>query len=134
MNEFESILIQILKGLDQRKPEYVLIATNLGVLQIEIGNLEIAKQTFDSIFSMDWSHFDYTKESELMDKIFGEDLDKQYSDIFRKYYALAKFNAACLYSKLQDPERSISYLKEAVVLEPEIYNRVKFFLKKIFYL
>lgn len=50
LNEFESILIQILKDLDQRKPEYVLIATNLGVLQIEIGNLEIAKQTFDSIF------------------------------------------------------------------------------------
>lgn len=132
LNEFESILIQILKDLDQRKPEYVLIATNLGVLQIEIGNLEIAKQTFDSIFSMDWSHFDYTKESELMDKILGEDLDKQYSDIFRKYYALAKFNAACLYSKLQDPERSISYLKEAVVLEPEIYNRVKILSEKDF--
>lgn len=56
---------------------------------------------------MDWSRFDYKKESDFMDKILGDDSDKQYSDIFRKYYTHAKFNAACLYSKLQDPEKSV---------------------------
>ncbi|EMK09235.1 MULTISPECIES: TPR end-of-group domain-containing protein [Leptospira] len=132
LNEFESILIQFLKDSDQTRPEYVLIATNLGVLQIEIGKLETAKTTFDSIFSMDWSRFDYKKESDFMDKILGDDLDKQYSDIFRKYYAHAKFNAACLYSKLQDPEKSVSYLKEAAGLEPEIYNRTKILSEKDF--
>lgn len=132
LNELESILIQFLKDSDQRKPEYVLIATNLGVLQIEIDKLETAKITFDSIFSMDWSRFDYKKESDFMDKILGEDLEKQYSDIFRKYYAHAKFNAACLYSKLQDPEKSVSYLKEAAGLEPEIYNRTKILSEKDF--
>lgn len=37
LNEFESILIRFLKDSDQTRPEYALIATNLGVLQIEIG-------------------------------------------------------------------------------------------------
>ncbi|WP_061249314.1 TPR end-of-group domain-containing protein [Leptospira alstonii] len=134
LNELESITDQILKKSDSKKPEYVLIAANLGVLQTEIGDLDKAKQTFDSLFSMDWSRFDYQKDetSSFMDKIFGEDLDEQYSKIFKKYFALAKFNAACLYSRLGDAETSVSYLKEAIRLDPDVYDKQKILSEKDF--
>lgn len=125
--EFESILDGILKKADSRKPEYVLLATNLGVVHIQNGNLNRGKELFEKLFSMDWSRFDYQKDSsdDFMDKILGGDLNEEYSTIFKKYYALAKFNAACLYSKLEDPEQSVLHLKDAVRLEPSQYNKAK---------
>ncbi|PJZ57930.1 TPR end-of-group domain-containing protein [Leptospira barantonii] len=125
--ELESILDGILKKADVRKPEYVLIATNLGVIHIQNGNLNRGKELFEKLFSMDWSRFDYQKDhaDDFADKILGGSLDEQYATIFKKYYALAKFNAACLYSKLEDPEQSVLHLKDAVSLEPSHYNKAK---------
>ncbi|EMY75989.1 anaphase-promoting complex subunit 5 domain protein [Leptospira weilii serovar Ranarum str. ICFT] len=134
LNELESITDQILKKSDFKKPEYVLIAANLGVLQTEIGDLNKAKQTFDSLFSMDWSRFDYQKDetSSFMEKILGGDLDESYSKIFKKYFALAKFNAACLYSRLGDAETCVSYLKETIRLDPDVYDKQKILSEKDF--
>ncbi|PJZ43333.1 anaphase-promoting complex subunit 5 domain protein [Leptospira kmetyi] len=125
--EFETILEGILKKADARKPEYVLIATNLGVVHIQNGNLNRGKELFEKLFSMDWSRFDYQRDhsDDFADKILGGSLDEQYASIFKKYYALAKFNAACLYSKLEDAEQSVLHLKDAVRLEPSHYNKAK---------
>ncbi|TGM57114.1 tetratricopeptide repeat protein [Leptospira adleri] len=127
MNELEELTEQILQKTDLRKPEYVLIAGNLGVLYIQNENLEKAKELFQKLFSMDWSRFDYKKDKSALDmeKIIGPDINEQYADIFRKYFAMAKFNAACLYSRMEDASQAVSYLKEAVSLEPKTYDRKK---------
>ncbi|MBM9501059.1 tetratricopeptide repeat protein [Leptospira sp. 201903071] len=127
LKELEELTDQIFKKTDSRKPEYVLIAGNLGVLYIQNGNLEKAKDLFQNLFSMDWSRFDYQKDKSALDmeKILGPDIQEEYAAIFRKYFAMAKFNAACLYSKLEDASQAVSHLKDAISIEPEIYNRKK---------
>ncbi|MBM9579802.1 anaphase-promoting complex subunit 5 domain protein [Leptospira sp. 201903070] len=127
LEELEELTDRILQKTDSRKPEYVLVAGNLSAMHILSGNLEKAKQIFQNLFSMDWSRFDYQKNEMALDmeKIIGPDINEQYAVIFRKYFAMAKYNAACLYSKLEDPTRAISFLKEAVSLEPKTYDREK---------
>ncbi|AOP33461.1 anaphase-promoting complex subunit 5 domain protein [Leptospira tipperaryensis] len=127
LKELEELTDQILLKTDSRKPEYVLIAGNLGVIHIQNGNLEKAKDIFQNLFSMDWSRFDYQKDESALDmeKILGPDINEQYATIFRKYFAMAKFNAACLYSRLEDASEAVVHLREAVQIEPEVYNRKK---------
>ncbi|EKO35843.1 hypothetical protein LEP1GSC163_1144 [Leptospira santarosai str. CBC379] len=132
--ELGTIMEDVLKKTNSKKPEYVLIATNLGVIHIQNENLNQAKEVFESLFSMDWSRFDYKKDAtdDFADKILGGDLNEQYSKIFKQYYALAKFNAACLYSKLNDPEVSVFHLKEANELGPNDYDKNKILSEKDF--
>ncbi|PKA05734.1 TPR end-of-group domain-containing protein, partial [Leptospira ellisii] len=132
--ELESLIASVLQQTDVRRPEYVLIAANLGVIHVQNGNLERGKEVFDSLFSKDWSRFEYRRDSsyDYEDRVSGGDLNEQYSIAFRKYYAMAKFNAACLYSKLREPETSVSHLKEAVRLEPDQYNKDKILSERDF--
>lgn len=127
MYELEELTEQILQKTDSRKPEYVLIAGNLSALYMQNENLEKAKELFQKLFSMDWSRFDYQKDKSALDmeKIIGPDINEQYAVIFRKYFAMTKFNAACLYSRMEDAPHAVSYLKEAVSLEPKTYDRKK---------
>lgn len=124
----------ILKKMNSKKPEYVLTATNLSVIHIQTGNLEKAKEVAENLFSMDWSRFDYQKDETdtFAEKVLGGDLNEQYSTVFKQYYSLAHFNAACLYSKLEDPEKCVFHLKEANRIGPQNYNKAKILAEKDF--
>ncbi|TGK31129.1 anaphase-promoting complex subunit 5 domain protein [Leptospira gomenensis] len=133
--ELEILLSNVLRQIDVRRPEYVLFAANLAVIHVQNGNLEKGKEVFESLFAQDWSRFEYRKDtvSAFTNRALDEGPnDHQYTIAFRKYYAMAKFNAACLYSKLREPETSVSHLREAVRLEPEQYNKDKILSERDF--
>ncbi|MBW0433900.1 anaphase-promoting complex subunit 5 domain protein [Leptospira yasudae] len=134
LSELGALMGDILNNMNSKKPEYVLTATNLSVIHIQNGNLEKAKEVAENLFSMDWSRFDYQKDEKdtFADKVLGGDLNEQYSAVFKQYYSLAHFNAACLYSRLGDPEKCVFHLKDANRLGPQNYNKAKILAEKDF--
>ncbi|MCU0675456.1 MAG: hypothetical protein MUE69_22010 [Myxococcota bacterium] len=116
-----TLLTQILAVTSPKRPDYVLTASNLAVFQMQAGMVAEGEATLDALFSRDWSRFDYRSEPHERDLGLG-DLDEQYAQTFRVYYAMAKFNAACLYAQTHRPDLAVAALREATALHPAYYT------------
>ncbi|MBL4634894.1 MAG: hypothetical protein JKY56_13565 [Kofleriaceae bacterium] len=121
-----ALLDRILGSTSPKKPDFVLLTTNKGVLQFQQGNAAEAERTFETLFAMDWSRFDYKEDDDnFMAEILGGDLDAQLRDVFKQYYAMAKYNAACIYATRSGVQEAVSALHEATELYPPGYPAKK---------
>ncbi len=122
-----TLLEKMRDEISDKKPEYVLLTTNKGVLEYRRGDTTASEQTFDELFQKDWSRFDYDPSTKdpMMASILGGDLDAQIADVFRQYFAMAKFNAACVYANANRLEDSVAALREASQLN-DAYSAEKF--------
>ncbi len=122
-----ALLEKMRDEISDKKPEYVLLTTNKGVLEYRKGDASAAAQTFDALFEKDWSRFDYDPSTRdpLMASILGGDLDAQIAGVFRQYFAMAKFNAACVFANTGRTDDAVAVLREASQLH-ETYTIEKF--------
>ena len=109
------LLQRMLDKTKPTKPDYVLLASNLAVMNVMQKKLPEAEAVLDKLFAMDWSRFDYkrTDRDEMMEKILGGNLDEQISGVFRHYFAMAKYNAACIYGLTGRAELATTALRDA---------------------
>lgn len=129
--------IELLRRLgaaaSHKKPEYVLIHANLAALQVRAGRPTEAEATLDALFALDWRRFDYQAgEPDRFTASLGGDLDAKYARAFRTYFAMAKYNAACLYARTERPDRAFEMLREAVRLAPDAYPARKLLAERDF--
>ncbi|MEJ2466841.1 MAG: hypothetical protein P8045_14255, partial [Candidatus Thiodiazotropha sp.] len=122
-----ALLNRILEDTSPKKPEFVLLNSNRGVFEYRKGDKEKAAKTFDELFAMDWSRFDYEEdEDDAMNTILGGDLDAKIADEFWQYFAKARFNAACVYANLERQDEAVESLREATRIRPTEYTVEKF--------
>ncbi|MFO0725423.1 MAG: hypothetical protein U1E65_16690 [Myxococcota bacterium] len=121
------ILEEVAKKVNPKKPEVVLINSNLAVMHMQAKDPRAAEAVFDRLFQMDFSRFDYQpgEDDDMMSEILGGDLDAQIAAAFRQYYASAKYNAACLYALTERPELAVAALREALAKHPGPYDQKK---------
>jgi tetratricopeptide (TPR) repeat protein len=120
------MLSRIGGAVSTKKPDYVLVHSNLAVMQMLDKHYDDAEATLDALFALDWSRFDYEPDKDdMMTGILGRDLDAEYSRAFRIYYGMAKFNAACLYAQTKRSANAIAALDEAIELNPSGYGAEK---------
>ncbi|MEQ1565954.1 MAG: hypothetical protein ABMA64_09980 [Myxococcota bacterium] len=115
--------VRVLEGVLARTnpmhPDYVMISSNLAALHVRAGELAAAERVFDQLFAMDWSRFDPAPGSDgMVAELFGFDLDEQLRSAFRQYFAMAKYNAACLYGLTGRAEACARALREAAAAHP----------------
>jgi hypothetical protein len=117
---------RVQKETKPKAPEWVLHSANLAAMQSKAGRLDDAEATLADLFSRDWSRFDHDQPpDEFATKVLGGDLDVQYAQVFRRYWAQAKFNAACLYAQRGRPAEAVSALREAIRNAPAAYPAAK---------
>jgi len=122
-----ALLGKYIKETNNKKPQFVLLQTNKGVLEYISGDKKEAANTFDQLFSMDWGRFEYQEDpDDFMNEILGGDLDAQIASEFWQYFSLAKYNAACVYANVGREEESIEALYVAWQKNPK-----KYYLSKI---
>jgi hypothetical protein len=112
--------------IKRKDPTYVLLQSNRAVMHVLAGQLAEAEQVLDALFAADWSRFHYSAKKDDFALSLGlGDLDAQYAATFRIYFAMAKFNAACVYAKTARPDPAIDALREAIRLNPDGYPAAK---------
>lgn len=121
------VLERVAKKLNKKKPEQVLVQSNLAVMHIRAGDLGAAEGVFDKLFAADYSRFEHTpdEDDEALASILGGDLDAQIAAVFRQYWASAKYNVACLYALTARPEQAVEALREARAKHPAPYDAAK---------
>ncbi len=127
-SEGVALLERVVKKVNKKKPEYVLVNSNLAVMHLQAGDKKAAEEVFDKLFATDFSRFDYQPKDEdddFMSEILGGDLDAQIAGVFRQYFASAKYNAACLYALTERPEEAVAALREARLKHPGPYGVAK---------
>ncbi|HLL22756.1 MAG TPA: hypothetical protein VK427_11520 [Kofleriaceae bacterium] len=120
-----ALLEKVRAETSPKKPDYVLLTSNIAVGQIHADRVGDAERTLDALFAMDWARFDYRPNADGFALALGSGLDAQLAAVFRTYMGMAKFNAACLYARTGRTAHAISTLHEAVTLNPEGYPAEK---------
>lgn len=124
-----ALLERVVKKVNKKKPEYVLVNSNLAVMHLQAGDKKAAEAVFDKLFATDFSRFDYQPKADddddFMSEMLGGDLDAQIAGVFRQYFASAKYNAACLYALTERPEEAVAALREARQKHPGPYGVAK---------
>lgn len=112
----QKLLRKVLGDMSPKKPDWVLVMSNLAVMHVQAGEMKEAEAVFDELFAQDFSRFDYEpgETDDLMEQIMGSSLDKQLVAAFETYYRMARFNQACLYALTRRPEKAVASLREAV--------------------
>jgi len=122
-NDAIELLRKLQKATNAKAPEWVLHAANIAAMQSRAGHADDAEATLDDLFARDWSRFDYGKPPDSFAvSVLGGDLDVQYAQVFRRYWAQAKFNAACLHAQRGRPDDAVSALREAIASAPSAYT------------
>ena len=128
-SEGVALLERVVKKVNKKKPEYVLVNSNLAVMHLQAGDKKAAEEVFDKLFATDFSRFDYQpkrdEDDDFMSEILGGDLDAQIAGVFRQYFASAKYNVACLYALTERPEEAVAALREARQKHPGPYGLAK---------
>ncbi len=111
----QALLRGLVEQMNPKKPEWVLVMSNLGVMHVLAGQHADAEQVFDALFAQDFSRFEYREgeRDEIMEAVMGGSLDKQLSQAFWTYYHQARFNQACLYALTDRPDQAMASLTRA---------------------
>jgi hypothetical protein len=121
-----ALLEKCRQDVKPKQPEWVLVAANIAGLQAQAGRLDAAEATLAELFSRDWSNFEYKKKKDDgFAAVLGGDLDAQYTMAFRRYWAMAKFNAGCLHALRGRAAEAVASLREAVRYAPDAYPAAK---------
>jgi len=122
-----ALLDKYIKETSNKKPHYILLETNKAVFEYVSGDKHQAANSFDQLFAMDWSRFEYKEDpDDFMNEILGGDLDAQIANEFWQYFSLAKYNAACVYANIDREGEAVEALKIAWQKNPK-----EFYLAKI---
>ena len=120
------VLDRLLDDMSPKQPEVMLLRSNRAVYQFQGGDTDGARECFEALFAEDWSRFDYeANPDDVMTGILGGDLDAEYAKVFWQYYAMAQYNAACVYAAGGDVERTVAALEVAVNKNPSSYTAEK---------
>ncbi len=110
-----ALLGRLFAGLTPQKPEYMLVGSNLAVVQMVAGDLAAAERVFDGLFAQDYRRFAPRAANPVTVAVLGDDLDQQLASTFQRYLQMGKYNAACLYALTARPALAVQALREACV-------------------
>ncbi|TXD39641.1 hypothetical protein FRC96_06860 [Lujinxingia vulgaris] len=112
-DEAEALFARLAGGMTEIVPDWLLIQNNRAVLLIVSGQMERAEALFDEVFSKDFRRFEPRAPDPAAIAIFGNDLDQQVIDVFQTYFAMARFNQACLFALTDRPDEAVASLEVA---------------------
>ncbi|TXD37313.1 hypothetical protein FRC98_11325 [Lujinxingia vulgaris] len=109
----EALFARLADGMTEIVPDWLLIQNNRAVLLIVSGQMKRAEALFDEVFSKDFRRFEPRDPDPTAIAVFGNDLDQQVIDVFQTYYAMARFNQACLFALTERPDQAVASLEVA---------------------